>query len=123
MAESPRICVGIHASLRDADFICLAFPALKAPGYCQASCGRTCSVGTVSNQETALTKSASIPYAVAYNPGFSSVMASPGKISVSKYTYEDAPEIPAIGSLIATCCGRTLALTPLPSRRARHTSL
>ena len=32
----------------------------------------------------ALTKSASIPYAVAYNPGFSSVIARPGKISVSK---------------------------------------
>ncbi len=36
------------------------------------------------DSRTARTKSASNPYAVAYSPGFSSVTARPGKISVSK---------------------------------------
>src|ERR1700674_5516686 len=62
--------------------------------------------------ETARTKSASIPYAVVSNPGLFSVIANPGKMSVSKYTMEDVPATQASGSLNGTCSGRTVAVTP-----------
>ena len=57
-------------------------------------------------------KSASIPYAVVSTPGLVSVIANPGKMSVSKNTTEDVPEIQAIGSVSGNCSGPTLAATP-----------